>query len=224
MFLFQDCFSLLSSSLTKWDCVSATNENITFKPGSDQAGKQERALYSATHPACRYHLTGALRKLEKSSPVVWKEPPKAKKHLKPLLLQPSCTMEWGLSIHETFLQMQLILLFLSSIRQQSNTSSFLLCRNLHETRQCPLAFVGSQARWPHPPPKVQSCWFSSQKRAQGLQASQRNFILCTYVWSRMIWEPEYTCPLRRSAVIPNIKLKPEKAHKSSVQLDLSSVT
>lgn len=70
MLLFQDCFPLLSSSLTKWDCVSATNENITFKPGSDQSDKQEWALYSATQTAFRYHLSRALRKLENSSPVV----------------------------------------------------------------------------------------------------------------------------------------------------------
>lgn len=70
MLLFQDCFPLLSSSLTKWGCVSAANENITFKPGTDQSGKQEWALYSATQRAFRYHLSGALRKLEKSFPVV----------------------------------------------------------------------------------------------------------------------------------------------------------
>lgn len=235
MFLFQDCFPLLSSSLTKWDYVSATNENITFKPGSDQSGKQEWALYSPTERAFRYYLTGALRKLGKSPPVVWKEPPKVKNHLKPLLLWPSCSREWGLGMHEMFFHMQLILSFscfslpLGSFlsKQQGNTSSFLKhqLQNLHETRQCPWAFVGNQARWPHPSSKVQSfLLLSSPKRAQGLQASQRNFILCTYVCSRMIWEPEYTCSLRGSADISNIKLKPEKAHKSSAQLDLSSVT
>lgn len=39
MLLFHDCFPLLGSSQTKWDCISATNENITFKLGSDQYKK-----------------------------------------------------------------------------------------------------------------------------------------------------------------------------------------
>lgn len=55
MLLFHDCFPLLGSSQTKWDGISATNESITFQPGSDQYGKQEQSLYSATqrlHTAC----------------------------------------------------------------------------------------------------------------------------------------------------------------------------
>lgn len=91
----------------------------TCKPGSNQSGKQEWALYSATQPVFRYHLAGALRKLEKSSPVVWKESLKVKNHLKPWFLWPSCYTEGGLGMHETFFQLQLILLFLSSIRQYS---------------------------------------------------------------------------------------------------------
>lgn len=48
MLLFHDCFPLLGSSQTKWDGVSAANQSITFKVGSDQHGQQEQALYSAT--------------------------------------------------------------------------------------------------------------------------------------------------------------------------------
>lgn len=226
MLLFQDCFPLLGSSPTKWDCVSATNENITFKPGSNQSGKQEWALYSATQLAFRYHPTGALRKLKKSSPVVWKEPPKVKKHLKPLLLRPSCYTEWGLGTHETrfsncnsFSCFSLPLgSFLS--KQEGNTSSFLK-HQLQESagNQTMLSGFCRQPGQMAPSfPKnaaLLSCLLlSSQKRAQGLQVSQRSFILCTQACSRMIWEPEYTCSLRQSADIPNSKLKPEKAHKT----------
>lgn len=118
--LFQDCFPLLGSSLTKWDCVSATNENITFKPGSDQSGKQEWALYSATQLAFRYHPTGAQTKLEKSSPVVWKEPPKAKKTPETFASAAQLLHRVGFGhAWATFFQLQLILLFLSSIREFS---------------------------------------------------------------------------------------------------------
>lgn len=41
MLLFHDCFPLLGSSQTTQDSVSAPNENITFKLGSDQSGKRD---------------------------------------------------------------------------------------------------------------------------------------------------------------------------------------
>lgn len=53
----------------------------------------------------------------KELPCSLKRASKGQKHLKPLLLWPSCSREWGLGMHEIFFQLQLILLFLSSIRE-----------------------------------------------------------------------------------------------------------
>lgn len=154
-----------------------------------------------------------------------------KKHLKPLLLQPSCYTEWGLGMHEphfsncnSFSCFSLPLeSFLS--KQEGNTSSFLK-HQLQESagNQAMLSgFCRQPGQVASSFPKnaeLPSCLLlSRQNRAQGLQASQTSFILCTYVCSRMISEPEYTCSLRRSADIPNSKLKPEKAHKTLHQLN-----
>lgn len=198
--------------------------------------KQEWTLYSATQTAFRYHLTRALRKLEKSSPVVWKKASKGQKtpeifaSVAQLFYRVGFGHAWDLLPNATHTAVSSLPLDSFLSKQEGNTSS-LLKHQLQVSawkQTMPSGFCRQPDQVVSSFPKTAellSClWLSSQKTAQSLQASQRNLILCTYVCSRMIWEPEYTCSLRGNADIPNSKLKPEKAHRSSAQLDLSSVT
>lgn len=154
MLLFQDCFPLLSSSLTKWDWVSATNENITFKPGSDQSGKLEQALHSAPQPAFKYHLWRT-KEAGKELPCSLKRASKGQKatetfgSVAQLFYRVGFGHAWDLFPNATH---SLVSLFHQAVSYPSRKATYPLSsstsyRNPHETRKFPLAFVGSQVRW-----------------------------------------------------------------------------
>lgn len=98
-------------------------------------------------------------------------------------------------------------------KQKGNTVLLLSssCGSLHKTVYIPLAFAcSSQAGCPCShrlapsfPGSAATCCSPANKRALGLQASQRSSILCACVCSRESWEAECSCPLRQAADISN---------------------
>lgn len=147
----------------------------TCKPGSNQSGKQEWALYSWGHSTClQVPPRWSTKETSKELPCSLKRVSKGQKpsetlaSMAQLLHRVGFRHAWDIFPTATHSLVSIFhqAVFYPSRRATHPLFSSTSCRNLHETRQCSLAFAGSQARWPHPSPKMQSCWAACCSQAK----------------------------------------------------------